>query len=226
MQDRPGSYNWTDLKDVHLFISETHKILPYSNSQNKGGKKWLPTAIRLMPTLQKMIWVEDIESRSSFAAADDSSLFVPADSDGFLFSGGIIAILQSPHGVEAVLWWEYSDQPPSSCPDVFVYSAAAGEELVITAAGEELVIKAAGFHTARSYISSERSFYCRHVRCGVLRRPEPMCLGANCNATIARTDGTFLWLRTRQECVCDNRGTSDWRMIIDISITTFDHSKI
>ena len=169
-------------------------------------------------TLEHMIWVEEIKPDGSFAAVSSSSTLMPDVSDRIPHSGKVAVSIQSPCGFEAVLWWEDwkfdKDRKWSFLPgDVFVYSAAAGEELVI---------KPADFHN-----SVERWVFCRDVRSGILHTPEPMLFRANGNVNIVRTDGTFLWLRTRRERICEYRGhKDDWRRLIDITITTFDHSKI
>lgn len=217
VQDPSGSQYWKNLKEVHLFISETYEIRSDWKVEERGAKNWLLTAIRLMPTLENLIWVEGIRSKSRFAATSDALTFVPAH-HLFELVGTTIAKIQSPHGIKAVLSWaSWSLQPSHASihplPNVSLYSAAAGEELVMKAADFDNLVNG--------------PVYCRDVQSGNKRTPEPVRLRANCNATIPRTDGTFIWLRTRQECVCDHRGfKNDWRMVIDISITTFDHSKI
>ena len=217
VQDRSGSQYWRGLKEVHLFISETYVIR--SDWRLRGGeaKNWLPLAIRLMPTLENLIWVEDLRRKSSFAVTSDALTFIPAH-HAFDLDGTMIVKIQSHHGTKAVLVWanwrsQQSHASSRPLPNVSLYSAAAGEELVMKTA------------TFGNLVNGQ--VYCRDLENGNKRTPEPMRLEASCNATIPRTDGTFLWLRTREACGFDSRGhRDDWRMVIDISITSVDQSKI
>ena len=221
VENSSGGHNWTDLKDVHLFIAERNKIRSNSKDPTKETNRWLPTAIRLVPSLltsEHRIWVDGIDSDGSFAGLSGCSPLTSGVSSILPHAANVAVSISSLRGLEAVLWWQlwnYHKDPKWCLPrgNILIYSAAGEEELVIKAAN-------------LNHSIAERVF-CRHVRSGVLRTPEPTLLGAKGNASIVRSDGTFLWLRTRQECVCDDRRYQNgWRMVIDISVTTFDHSKI
>ena len=211
-------HGWADLKDVHLFISERilHGLLPSNKAPH-----WLPTAIQPGPCfLQKNLTILDIQSKQRLATATNASKYVVTPSDAFIVSGYTALTIVSPYGLEAVLWWasgiraHLSQAWPRTTDFLSLCSAKAGEELEV--------------RPADSHNGPESWVFVKDIFSGVLRRSKPIKVGASSNATISRKDGTFLWLRTRQEYVGDYHGywAHCWRVVVDIDVTTVDRSKI